>query len=129
MRLRKHLSLANDDVWQRCADKLIAALGNIPAWHQPLVALLLPEKPEVAHEIARHLCGQKGLYALEWLKLTTTDDQVLAELGKYYPDSQWQVFDDYYGGNIWCATVLQSKESLRFPVLPITLPVIHVVKC
>ncbi len=31
MRLRKHLSLANDDVWQRCADKLIAALGNMPA--------------------------------------------------------------------------------------------------
>ncbi len=81
MRLRKHLSLANDDVWQRCADKLIAALGNMPAWNQPLVALLLPEKPEVAHEIARHLCGQKGVYALEWLKLTTTDEQVLAELG------------------------------------------------
>ncbi|BES18777.1 WGR and DUF4132 domain-containing protein [Escherichia fergusonii] len=109
MRLRKHLSLANDDVWQRCADKLIAALGNIPAWHQPLVALLLPEKPEVAHEIARHLCGQKGLYALEWLKLTTTDDQVLAELGKYYPGQPGQVFDDYYGGNIWCATVLQEQ--------------------
>lgn len=60
MRLRKHLSLANDDVWQRCADKLIAALGNIPARHQPLVALLLPEKQDVSHEIARRLCGQKG---------------------------------------------------------------------
>ena len=109
MRLRKHLSLANDDVWQRCADKLIAALGNMPAWNQPLVALLLPEKPEVAHEIARHLCGQKGLYALEWLKLTTTDEQVLAELGKYYPGQPGQVFDDYYGGKIWCATVLKEQ--------------------
>ena len=39
-----------------------------PAWHQPLVALLLPEKQDVSHEIARRLCGQKGLYALEWLK-------------------------------------------------------------
>ena len=48
MRLRKHLSLANDEVWQRCAGKLIAALGNMPAWNQPLVALLLPEKPEVS---------------------------------------------------------------------------------
>ncbi|QJU27788.1 WGR and DUF4132 domain-containing protein [Escherichia coli] len=109
MRLRKHLSLANDDVWQRCADKLIAALGTMPTWHQPLVALLLPEKPEVAHEIARHLCGQKGLYALEWLKLTTTDEQVLAELGKYYPGQPGQVFDDYYGGKIWCATILKEQ--------------------
>ncbi len=90
MRLRKHLSLANDDVWQRCADKLIAALGNIPAWHQPLVALLLPEKQDVSHEIARRLCGQKGLYALEWLKLTAADEQVLAELGKYAPKARWQ---------------------------------------
>ena len=109
MRLRKHFSLANDDVWQRCADKLIAALGNMPAWHQPLVALLLPEKPEVAHEIARHFCGQKGLYALEWLKLTVTDAQVLADLEKYYPGQPGQVFDDYYGGNIWCATALQEQ--------------------
>ncbi|EEU1435119.1 WGR and DUF4132 domain-containing protein [Escherichia coli] len=109
MRLRKHFSLANDDVWQRCADKLIAALGNMPAWHQPLVALLLPEKPEVAHEIARHFCGQKGLYALEWLKLTVTDAHVLADLEKYYPGQPGQVFDDYYGGNIWCATALQEQ--------------------
>ena len=109
MRLRKHFSLANDDVWQRCADKLIAALGNMPAWHQPLVALLLPEKPEVAHEIARHFCGQKGLYALEWLKLTVTDAQVLADLEKYYPGQPGQVFDDYCGGNIWCATALQEQ--------------------
>ncbi|EGK9458262.1 WGR and DUF4132 domain-containing protein [Escherichia coli] len=109
MRLRKHFSLANDDVWQRCANKLIAALGNMPAWHQPLVALLLPEKPEVAHEIARHFCGQKGLYALEWLKLTVTDAQVLADLEKYYPGQPGQVFDDYYGGNIWCATALQEQ--------------------
>ena len=111
MRLRKHFSLANDDVWQRCADKLIAALGNMPAWHQPLVALLLPEKPEVAHEIARHFCGQKGLYALEWLKLTVTDAQVLADLEKYYPGQPGQVFDDYYGGNIWCATALQEQGA------------------
>ena len=109
MRLRKHLSLANDDVWQRCADKLIAALGNIPAWHQPLVALLLPEKQDVSHEIARRLCGQKGLYALEWLKLTAADEQVLAELGKYYPGQPGQVFDDYYGGKIWCATILKEQ--------------------
>ncbi|EFO2100205.1 MolR family transcriptional regulator [Escherichia coli] len=110
MRLRKHLSLANDEVWQRCAGKLIAALGNMPAWNQPLVALLLPEKPEVAHEIARRLCGQKGLYALEWLKLVATDEQVLTELEKYHPGHPGQVFDDYYCGKIWCATVLQEQR-------------------
>ncbi len=109
IRLRKHLSLANTEVWQRCADKLITAIENMPAWHQPLVALLLPEKQEVAHEIAKRLCGQKGIYALEWLKLTATDAQVLADLEKYSPGQPGQVFDDYYGGNIWCATVLKEQ--------------------
>ncbi len=58
----------------------------MPAWHQPLVALLLPEKPEVAHEIATFLRA-KGLYALEWLKLTVTDAQVLADLENTIQDS------------------------------------------
>ncbi len=129
MRLRKHFSLANDDVWQRCADKLIAALGNMPAWHQPLVALLLPEKPEVAHEIARHFCGQKRVICAGMAKTDGHRCSGISRPEKYYPGQLGQVFDDYYGGNIWCATALQSKEPLRWPVLPITLLVTHVVKC
>ncbi len=85
MRLRKHFSLAKTSLWQNCAQKLIAAIPHMPAWHQPLVALLLPEKPEIAHEIASVYCGQKKLPSLEWLKLVATDELSLASLEKYYP--------------------------------------------
>ncbi len=53
---------------KKCAQKLIAAIPHIPEWRQPLIALLLPEKPEIAHEIAQRLLGQKKLPSLEWLK-------------------------------------------------------------
>ncbi|WP_434662449.1 DUF4132 domain-containing protein [Klebsiella sp. MISC125] len=106
IRLRKHLSLAKEDVWQRCADKLIAALATMPSCRQPLVAVLLPEKPEIAHCIAERLCEQKGLDALEWLKLTATDTRMLEKLEKY---QQLQLLDDSYQGKIRCATVLQEQ--------------------
>lgn len=128
MRLRKHLSLANDDVWQRCADKLIAALGNMPARNQPLVALLLPEKPEVAHEIARHLCGQKGICA----GMAKTDDHRRAGIGRtgeILSVTARQVFDDYYGGKIWCATVLKEQGVAALARFALTLLVTHVGKC
>lgn len=37
LRLRKHLSLAEESSWQRCADKLIAALPGIPKIRRPLL--------------------------------------------------------------------------------------------
>lgn len=78
LRLRKHLSLAEESLWQKCAQKLIAAIPHIPEWRQPLIALLLPEKPEIAHEIAQRLLGQKKLPSLEWLKIVATDEHILA---------------------------------------------------
>lgn len=46
LRLRKHLSLAEETCWQRCADKLIAALPGITKVRRPFIALNLPENPK-----------------------------------------------------------------------------------
>ncbi len=110
LRLRKHLSLAEESLWQKCAQKLIAAVPHIPEWRQPLIALLLPEKPEIAHEIAQRLLGQKKLPSLEWLKIVATDEHILASLEKYH--EPYAIFDDYYCGAIWSATVLDRKSTL-----------------
>lgn len=113
LRLRKHLSLAEESLWQKCAQKLIAAIPHIPEWRQPLIALLLPEKPEIAHEIAQHLLGQKKLPSLEWLKIVATDEHILASLEKYH--EPYAIFDDYYCGAIWSATVLQEQGVAALP--------------
>lgn len=113
LRLRKHLSLAEESLWQKCAQKLIAAVPHIPEWRQPLIALLLPEKPEIAHEIAQRLLGQKKLPSLEWLKIVATDEHILASLEKYH--EPYAIFDDYYCGAIWSATVLQEQGVAALP--------------
>ncbi len=43
LRLRKHLSLAEESCWQRCADKLIATLPGITKVRRPFIALILPK--------------------------------------------------------------------------------------
>ncbi|HFG3235783.1 TPA: WGR and DUF4132 domain-containing protein [Escherichia coli] len=113
LRLRKHLSLAEESLWQKCAQKLIAAIPHIPEWRQPLIALLLPEKPGIAHEIAQRLLGQKKLPSLEWLKIVATDEHILASLEKYH--EPYAIFDDYYCGAIWSATVLQEQGVAALP--------------
>lgn len=69
LRLRKHLSLAEESSWQRCADKLIAALPGIPKIRRPFIALLLPEKPEIANELASLESSRSSLHSKEWLKV------------------------------------------------------------
>ncbi|EET6912419.1 DUF4132 domain-containing protein [Escherichia coli] len=113
LRLRKHLSLAEESLWQKCAQKLIAAIPHIPEWRQPLIALLLPEKPEIAHEISQRLLGKKKLPSLEWLKIVATDEHILASLEKYH--EPYAIFDDYYCGAIWSATVLQEQGVTALP--------------
>ncbi|HBV5675579.1 TPA: DUF4132 domain-containing protein [Klebsiella aerogenes] len=105
-RLRKHLSLADEALWQRCADKLITAQPAMPAWRQPLVSLLLPEKPDIARDTAARLHGQPTLGMLEWLKLAATDAPTLAILDNY---PHLDIFNDYYVGKTCCATLLQEQ--------------------
>lgn len=108
LRLRKHLSLADEALWQRCADKLIAALPALPAWRQPLVALLLPEKTDIACDIVKRFADQTELHALEYLKLTADDAPTLETLDEYlYLD----IFNDYYAGKSRCATVLLEQGT------------------
>lgn len=75
--------------------------------------MLLPEKPEIAHEIAQRLLGQKKLPSLEWLKIVATDEHILASLEKYH--EPYAIFDDYYCGAIWSATVLQEQGVAALP--------------
>ncbi len=83
VRLRKHLALAEETLWQRCVDKFITALPDIPPVQQPMVALMLPERPEIAEEVARRLLKQKNVQTVEWLKLVVQESFLLKALESY----------------------------------------------
>ncbi len=106
VRLRAHLALADEPLWQRCVDKLIAALPDMPIGQQPLVALLLPERPDIAHDIARRVMAHKNIRTAEWLKLVARDPQVVKALEPYQAEN---LFNDYYHGSVWNATVMREQ--------------------
>ncbi|EHL1442890.1 DUF4132 domain-containing protein [Escherichia sp. HH26CH] len=106
VRLRKHLALAEETLWQRCVDKFITALPDIPPIQQPMVALMLPERPEIAEEVARRLLKQKNVQTVEWLKLVVQESSLLKALESY---CAYDLFNDYYHGCIWNVTVLQEQ--------------------
>ncbi|EFB1674127.1 DUF4132 domain-containing protein [Escherichia coli] len=104
LRLRKHLSLAEEEVWQNCIAKLLVALPDISLYRQPLIAILMPEIPEVAHEIVHRLHQVADVPQLEMLKLVATVPFTLEILENYqYID----VFNTY--GASWSATVLREQ--------------------
>lgn len=92
--------------------KLIAAIPHIPEWRQPLIALLLPENQKLHMKLPSVYWGKK-LPSLEWLKIVATDEHILASLEKYH--EPYAIFDDYYCGAIWSATVLQEQGVAALP--------------
>ncbi|HGM5489770.1 TPA: DUF4132 domain-containing protein [Serratia fonticola] len=123
LRLRKHLSLAPADVWQRCADKLIAALPAMQPTRRPFIALLLPELPEIANEIAGLSCSNSRLYAKEWLKAVATAPEALAALEEYWGldvfndrEASYMSRENRYGYAA-CAALLRDQGLAAVPRL------------
>ncbi|EFK3766795.1 DUF4132 domain-containing protein [Escherichia coli] len=123
LRLRKHLSLAEESSWQRCADKLIAALPGIPKIRRPFIALLLPEKPEIANELASLESSRSSLHSKEWLKVIATDNTAVKKLERYWG---LDVFSDREAsymsqenrfGYAACASLLREQGLAAVPRL------------
>ncbi|HGM5489344.1 TPA: DUF4132 domain-containing protein [Serratia fonticola] len=79
---RKLLSCADEAEWQICVDKLLAALPSLHFTRQPLIALLLPERPDIANQLANELTQLTANETTPWLQLVATDETVLKSLGK-----------------------------------------------
>lgn len=82
-RLCGYLSTAPEEEWQRCANKLIAAIPTLSPVMQPLIALLLPERTDIANDMALRFVGQ-NIPAMGRLKSVVTDDNAIAAL-RHYP--------------------------------------------
>ncbi|EEZ4382782.1 WGR and DUF4132 domain-containing protein [Escherichia coli] len=103
--LRKHLSHAEEKTWLCCTNKLIEALSGIAPRRQPIIALLLLEKPEITNQIALNL-SHLDFPELEWLKIFVTDPQAISLLEKF---NHWKLFESYSFGESCIATLLQEQ--------------------
>lgn len=123
LRLRKHLSLAEESCWQRCADKLIAALPGITKVRRPFIALNLPEKPEIANELVSLECSQTHFRSKEWLKVVADDPKAVKELARYWSqdifsdrEASYMSHENHFGYAA-CAALLREQGLAAVPRL------------
>ncbi|EKF7456480.1 WGR and DUF4132 domain-containing protein [Escherichia coli] len=120
-RLCHHLSLASEDEWQRCVDKVLTAIPTLSPVRQPFAALLLPERPDIAHAIALRYADQ-NVPAMTWLSMMVSDDVALAIQEKYGFPPLYNDFRKYL------ATLLANNGMRGVSRILLKLPVDYPVK-
>ncbi|HFV4726677.1 TPA: DUF4132 domain-containing protein [Escherichia coli] len=120
-RLCHHLSLASEDEWQRCVDKVLAAIPTLSPARQPFAALLIPERPDIANAMALHYAAQ-NVPAMTWLSMMVSDDVALATLEKYGFPPLYNDFRKYL------ATLLANNGMRGVSRILLKLPVDYPVK-
>lgn len=114
------ISLAEESCWQRCADKLIAALPGITKVRRPFIALNLPEKPEIANELVSLECSQTHFRSKEWLKVVADDPKAVKELARYWSqdifsdrEASYMSHENHFGYAA-CAALCANKDWQPF---------------
>src|SRR5690606_8554160 len=79
---RRHLAAADEAVYARCVGQVREALPQLHPARQAVMALLLPDEPDLSNQVALAHAGPNAPAALHWLLLTATDPAALAAIGK-----------------------------------------------
>lgn len=112
---RRHFSFADAAAWQECVAQIQAEIAGLHPARQVVMAMLLPDAPEVANETALRLAGPAAPDALFWLQLTATSHEALAAIRTRNAESSY-----FFHNPAMLATLLQER---RLNVLPLLLDV------
>lgn len=83
---REYLAAAPQAEWEACADRIEAALPSLHPVRQPVLALLLPDRPALSDALAHRLSAEKDTPdTLHWLLLTAQDPAALAIAARTRP--------------------------------------------
>jgi predicted DNA-binding WGR domain protein len=108
-RLRAHLAVAPQDVYDACAARVRQAIGTLDLDRRVTLALLFPDLPALTHEVIAHIGESDAEFAstAHWLQLTATDPAALAQAGKIRPDT----YDNFWDQSDMVATILLEHRS------------------
>ncbi len=76
--LRNHLAAAPAEEWEACADRIAAALPYAPACRRPAMAQLLPDRPELAHQVLTDEAATPLPETAHWLLQIATEPVAVA---------------------------------------------------
>jgi len=112
--LRGYLAVADEAVWHSCAECIEAAVSKLHPSRQPVLALLLPERPELSNALVLRLCeDQEPPETVHWLLLTATDPAALALAAKI--SLGWS--QGFWNQRKMIASLLQERGALAVAAL------------
>jgi len=110
--LRKHLSVADEAVWQACVARITQHLPHVPACRQPALLLLLPDVPALAHSLLlAPTDGAERHAGLHWLMTIATDPAALDVAMRLRPNEK------FWSDARLVATVLVERGVAALPLL------------
>ena len=112
---RRHFSFADEAVWRECVAQIQAEIATLHPARQVVMAMLLPDAPEIANDTALRLAGPAAPDALFWLQLTATSSEALAAIRARNAESNY-----FFHNPAMLATLLQER---RLDMLPLLLDV------
>lgn len=103
--LRQHLALADEALWQACANRIADRLPQLAACRQPGVALLLPDMPALSNALLLGAGGASNLHdSAHWLMTTASDPDAIAVAMRVRSDTV------FWGHARLIATMLVERE-------------------
>lgn len=78
LRFRRFLAQAPEAQWREAADLIEAGIASLHPARQVVMALLLPDLPQLSNRLALQLAGPTAPAASNWLQLTATDPAAIA---------------------------------------------------
>lgn len=76
--LRNHLAAAPAEEWEACADRIAAAVPHVPKCRRPAMAQMLPDRPDVAHQVLTDEAATPLPETAHWLLLIAEDPVAIA---------------------------------------------------
>ncbi|NHZ36604.1 WGR and DUF4132 domain-containing protein [Massilia rubra] len=89
MLLREHLAQAREEDWNECVRSMRQAAPSLPDWRRPLLAILLPDAPDLANELTLGTQSPEGqppapwFEQYEWFKAYASSDAALKALRRW----------------------------------------------
>ena len=104
--MRRHLAAAPQEAWQEARDRIEKALPQLHACRRPIIAMLLPDAPEISNALAHSLAAEKDTpETLHWLALTATDPAAIALAAK----ARVGYSTGFWGHDNMVATLIQER--------------------
>ncbi|WP_223879334.1 DUF4132 domain-containing protein [Chitinimonas arctica] len=112
---RRALSWTDEAIWSECVGRIRRGLPLVPPCRQSLLALILPECPDIANKLALQLAGPQADESVSWLQMVTDDAEAQVAAARVAGNAHFGL--TLTSSRMAVATLLKERGSAAVEVL------------